>query len=231
MADKREILMKLRDELKQINPNPWNNVEKWEAKAKTFIKQITPENLAEFEKYCHPSHVMFAYRDRLTGRSHVSQIDYTEDKEKLINFFEGLIEVNKVNDVPQAEHIKEEHSLRNLHPEISSKCKSLFANKEYAECVGKSFRVVKDRLRDLTGYESGSEAFGKSRIHIKGAAASNVDDNFNQAVKFLTMAIDQFRNEKHHTSDAHISDPNRAYEYLALSSLAMHLLDNAEILP
>jgi hypothetical protein len=46
-------------------------------------------------------------------------------------------------------------------------------------------------------------------------------------VKFLTMAIDRFRNEKSHTADGNITDPIRAYEYLRLSSLAMHLLDRA----
>jgi hypothetical protein len=45
------------------------------------------------------------------------------------------------------------------------------------------------------------------------------------------MAIDRFRNEKSHTSDAEIDDPIRAYEYLRLSSLAMNLLEDAEILP
>ena len=100
----------------------------------------------------------------------------------------------------------------------------------YAEAVEKSFKVVRDRLRTLTGYETGSEAFGKSKLHIKGAAAVNVDGDFNNAVKFLTMAIDQFRNEKSHTSDARIDDSIRAYEYLRLSSLAMNLLENAEIL-
>ena len=44
------------------------------------------------------------------------------------------------------------------------------------------------------------------------------------------MAIDRFRNEKSHTSDAKIDNPIRAYEYLRLSSLAMNLLDKTEIL-
>lgn len=50
------------------------------------------------------------------------------------------------------------------------------------------------------------------------------------AAKFLTMAIDMFRNEKSHTSNAEIDDSQQAEEYLTLSSLAMHLLDRAEIL-
>lgn len=120
--------------------------------------------------------------------------------------------------------------LKDLHPAIYEKCCGLYEKEEYAEAAEKGFKVVRDRLRVLTGYETGSEAFGKGKLHIKGAAAQNVDKDFNQAVKFLTMAVDNFRNEKSHTSDAKMDDPTRAYEYLRLSSLAMNLLENVEIL-
>jgi len=121
--------------------------------------------------------------------------------------------------------------LKSVHPQIYSKCHDLYEKGAYAEAVEKGFKVVRDRLRKLTGYETGSEAFGKGKLHIKGAAAANVDRDFNNAAKFLSMAIDQFRNEKSHTSDARIDDPIRAYEYLSLSSLAMNLLEDSEILP
>lgn len=116
-----------------------------------------------------------------------------------------------------------------LHHAIKAKCSSLYLSKNYPEAVEKGFKVVRDRLRELTKHETGSEAFGKGGLFIKGAAADNVEHDFQEAVKFLTMAIDQFRNEKSHTSDGKIEDPVRAYEYLALSSLAMHLLDNSEV--
>lgn len=120
--------------------------------------------------------------------------------------------------------------LSGLHPDIYKKCHDLYESRAYAEAVEKSFKVVRDELRKLTGYETGSEAFGKGKLHIEGAAAPNVAQDFNDAVKFLTMAIDRFRNEKSHTSDAKIEDPMRAYEYLRLSSLAMDLLENSRIL-
>jgi uncharacterized protein (TIGR02391 family) len=119
--------------------------------------------------------------------------------------------------------------LGTLHPEIRSKCFELYKNKAYAEAVEKGFKTVTDRLRMLTGHETGAEAFGKGNLHIKGAAAPHVDDDFNEGAKFLTMAIDRFRNEKAHTSDAKITDSVRAYEYIRLCSLAMNLLDCAEI--
>jgi len=119
--------------------------------------------------------------------------------------------------------------LTSLNSEIFTKCQDLYNQRAYSEAVEKSFKVVRDRLRQLTSYETGSEAFGKGKLHIRGAAAANVDKDFNEGVKFLTMAIDKFRNEKSHTSDAQIDDPVRAYEYLRLSSLAMNLLDSAEV--
>jgi uncharacterized protein (TIGR02391 family) len=131
----------------------------------------------------------------------------------------------------QESRVQGEGSLSGLHPGIYGKCHELYENGAFAEAVEKGFKVVRDRLRELTGYEKGSEAFGKGKLHIKGAAAKNVDKDFNEAVKFLTMAIDFFRNEKSHTSDARIEDPVRAYEYLRLSSLALNLLEDAEISP
>lgn len=121
--------------------------------------------------------------------------------------------------------------LASLHPDISAKCKALYEQRAYAEAVEKSFKVVRDRLRKLTGYETGSEAFGRGKLYVNGAAAPNVEQDFNEGVKFLMMAIDRFRNVKSHTSNAKIDDPVRAYEYLCVSSLAMKLLDNAEVRP
>jgi uncharacterized protein (TIGR02391 family) len=128
--------------------------------------------------------------------------------------------------LPESEDVV---GIKSLHPEIYSRCRTLYAGGDYAEAVEKSFKVVRDRLRSLTSYETGSEAFGKGKIYIGGAAAPHVDDDFQNGVKFLMMAIDRFRNEKSHTADGNIRDPIRAYEYLRLSSLAMHLLDRAEI--
>jgi uncharacterized protein (TIGR02391 family) len=119
-------------------------------------------------------------------------------------------------------------ALESLHPEIYAKCRSLYEGGEYAEAVEKSFKLVREKLRALTSYETGSDAFGKGHLYVDGAAAPHVDEDFQNGVKFLTMAIDRFRNEKSHTADGNIRDSIRAYEYLRLSSLAMHLLEGAK---
>lgn len=120
-------------------------------------------------------------------------------------------------------------AIQSLHPEILSKCRNLYESGDYAEAVEKSFKVVRDRLRALTSYETGSDAFGRGKLYVDGAAAPHVDEDFQNGVKFLTMAIDRFRNEKSHAADGNINDSIRAYEYLRLSSLALHLLENARV--
>lgn len=114
-----------------------------------------------------------------------------------------------------------------VHAVIWSKCGKLYENGAYAEAVEKSFRIVRDRLRALTGFETGTDAFGKGKLHVAGAIAPHVDEDFNKGVQFLTMAIDRFRNEKAHSSDGNIEDPVRAIQYLIVSSLALSFLEHA----
>jgi uncharacterized protein (TIGR02391 family) len=137
---------------------------------------------------------------------------------------------DKQKENSKKEIVNEQLNFYGIHPEIKSKCSILFKPGTYAEAVEKSFKIVKDRLRKLTSYERGSDAFGNGGLHIKGAVAQNVDKDFNQGVKFLTMAIDMFKNEKGHTSDGKIEDPIRAYQYLIISSLALYFLDDSEII-
>jgi uncharacterized protein (TIGR02391 family) len=143
-----------------------------------------------------------------------------------LRHLEGLIEGLDLA-VPESQDVA---GIKSLHPEIYSRCRTLYVGGDYAEAVEKGFKVVRDRLRSLTGYETGSEAFGKGKLYIGGAAAPHVDDDFQNGVQFLAMAIDRFRNEKSHTADGNISDAVRAYEYLRLSSLAMHFLDGGTVL-
>ena len=119
--------------------------------------------------------------------------------------------------------------LYGLHPEILEKCSALLEAEAYPEAVELGFKIVRDRLRKMTGHETGSEAFGKGGLYILGAAAPNVEADFNQGCKFLMMAIDMFRNEKSHTSEGNVDDPMHAHQYLMVGSLALRFLDRAEI--
>jgi uncharacterized protein (TIGR02391 family) len=186
------------------------------------------DTLAELKTAYKGNDIAFEF-EAVTSTTERSSPQFTFDYSKTkvrygIMQLEGLIERLQLA-LPQSEDVA---GIRSLHPEIYSRCYTLYASGEYGEAVEKGFKVVRDRLRSLTGHETGSEAFGKGKLYIKGAAAAHVDDDFQNGVKFLTMAVDRFRNEKSHTADGNITDPVRAYEYLRLSSLAMHLLDGAK---
>ena len=137
--------------------------------------------------------------------------------------------LSKLNAI-SAHHIiyEEKYGVEVLHNEVREKCIGLFNDGHYKNAAEESFKVVKDKIRHLTGSEKPHESFGKGKgLYIKGAAAENVDDNFNKGVKFLIMAISYFRNERTHTSEGEINK-KKGFHYLMLSSLALMFLDSAE---
>lgn len=233
MTTKNQIalLSKQIEKITDLSANPdYATLEAWLKQTELLLKDTLGKDASEVSDF-----------HRLDGRSSVILSDdqankqndrnaYIRDLKSGQSILTGVIEYLKstLSDEPEAQPVSA-GTLDALHNLIKEKCSGLYLSENYAEAVEKGFKVVRDRLRDLTGYETGQEAFGKGHLYITGATAANVDFDFQQAVKFLTMAIDQFRNEKSHTSDGRIEDPIRAYEYLALSSLAMHLLTDTKI--
>jgi uncharacterized protein (TIGR02391 family) len=170
------------------------------------------------------------FRRAITSKAQGQQM-HSEVMGNAVEFLEALQNEQPMEPPASVESAPSFLSFDDLHPAIRKACAQLYAAGHLAEAVEKGFRVVRERLRQLTGYETGSEAFGKGQLRLRGAIQPWVDDDFNEGAKFLTMAVDRFRNEKVHTSDAKINEPARAAEYLAMSSLAMRLLDGAYIDP
>lgn len=119
-----------------------------------------------------------------------------------------------------------DNELSHLNPKLTAKVGKLFADNHYPEAVGMGFRMVKDRLRDITGFENGFPAFDEGGLYIKGSAADNVDADFQEGVRRLLGSIDKFRNEKFHTSEANLKDKDKALSYLHLCSLALSFLED-----
>jgi len=116
-----------------------------------------------------------------------------------------------------------------FHPAIAESCGGLFASEHYTEAATKGFLLVRDRLRELTGHERATEAFGKGGLRIGASVAENVEDDFQRAVIFLAMSGDMFRNVGSHTADSTITGSEQARSMLSISSLLMHYLDSAEV--
>src|SRR3989338_2944892 len=228
----KSLLSKFDWQLIISDPNK-DDVQEWVAKVNGLLWEFDSPSANEFQKKVDSLVNMWGGVKAGTLSNYDLNFDLNDIKQFLRIKVEGMrrekekILDNNISTTTLKNGAK--YSLENLHTEIKKKCESLFKNKEYSEAVEKGFKIVRDRLRILTGYERGGDAFGKGKLHIQGAAAPHVDSDFNNAVKYLTMAIDMFRNEKSHTSDGNIDNPDRAFEYLVLSSLAMNLLNNTEI--
>lgn len=208
----------------------YDNYKSWHTQTELLLRDILGEKAGEVREF----HLLSGkYGAVISPNPNINAKRRTEayfrNLKKCRSLLIGILEFLESKKVSNTEEPISTQALGNLHKNVKQKCSKLYTDEHYPEAVEKSFKVVRDRLRELTTYETGSEAFGKGGLYIKGASAENVDNDFQSAVKFLTMAIDRFRNEKSHTSDGNINDPVRAYEYLTLSSLAMRLLDDSEV--
>jgi hypothetical protein len=130
-------------------------------------------------------------RDRAEG-----QAMHIEAMEKAVEFLEGL---RSEEPSPALAAVSLDTLRLGLHNAFAAKCGELLEAGHYAEAVEKAFKIVRD-LRELTGFETGSEAFGKGSLRISGAAAPHVEEDFNEAVKFLTMAIDRWKHQRSRSS-------------------------------
>ncbi len=205
-------------ELRNVSYNS-SKVSLFLSRLKRFLKQFYSDEYAKivadyFEVYV------------ITNSTDFQEL-HTQAIDKTIEFLEDLINSNELPKGYAPKHpalISDD--LINLHPKILAASQKLFRDEHYREAVGNAFMVVKDRLRDITGYENGYPAFEEGGLYIRGALAANVDDSFQEAVKRLLGAIDKFRNEKFHTSEKGIDDKVKAMSYLYMCNLAMYFLDN-----
>ena len=196
----------------------------------------TDFDMKDFIKYRMPSTMMSRDQEAAAQGTkvppHVQCQAFGQTIRQNISAAEQLLKIKPLVLATKDEPIMEvklmDNELSHLNPLIAKKVGLLFQNKHYSEAVGKAMLIVKDRLRDVTGYENGFPAFSNGGLYIKGSAAKNVDDDFQEAVKRLLGAIDKFRNEKFHTSEANLKDKNKALSYLHICDLALSFLEDGK---
>ena len=113
-----------------------------------------------------------------------------------------------------------------LNTDIFSHVQSLLQSKHYYNAVEESYKIVRKKLKEMTGKEKAHEAFSENNYEIifghLPQDESEVD--FFEWVKFLHMAIQKLRNEKAHTPANEI-DKNLAIHYIVLASLSYDLIN------
>jgi len=113
-----------------------------------------------------------------------------------------------------------------VQKEVLNHVKSLLESGHYFNAVEESYKIVREKLKSITGKEKASEAFKEDNYQkIFGHKAENeAEKNFFEGVKFLHMAIQNLRNEKAHTPAQEL-DKNLAIHYIVLASLAYDLIN------
>lgn len=113
-----------------------------------------------------------------------------------------------------------------LQKDIFDHVQKLLNDGHYFNAVEEAYKVVRKKLKDVSGKEKATDAFCAANYEkIFGhQPVDGVESDFFEGVKFLHMAIQFLRNEKAHTP-ARDLDKNLAIHYIALASLAYDLIN------
>lgn len=113
-----------------------------------------------------------------------------------------------------------------LNRKVFSHVQGLLQSGHYFNAVEESYKIVREKLRSITGKEKAHEAFNQNNYKtIFGhEARTDAEKDFFEGVKFLHMAIQNLRNEKAHTPAKEL-DKNLAIHYIVLAGLAYDLID------
>ncbi|MDD3998985.1 MAG: TIGR02391 family protein [Candidatus Shapirobacteria bacterium] len=112
-----------------------------------------------------------------------------------------------------------------LQKEVFDHVQNLLNNGHYFNAVEEAYKIVRQKLKEITGKEKAHEAFAEpNQENIFGCKPKNdAEKDFFEGVKFLHMSIQFLRNEKAHTP-AEDLDKNLAIHYISLASLAYDLI-------
>ena len=112
-----------------------------------------------------------------------------------------------------------------IHEDIYNHIGQYLATGDYFHAVEESYKLVRGKLREITGKERATDAFAAANIEklFGHQPANDAEKDFFEGVKFLNMSIQFLRNEKAHTPATPL-EPNLALHYISLASLAFDLI-------
>jgi uncharacterized protein (TIGR02391 family) len=179
--------------------------------------------------------------DKIVGKSILKLIEYIDNQILLDNLKQADFPITRINAAKEiAEKLlgakvkketKSQATFKNgnisitLQKEVFNHVQKLLNNGHYFNAVEEAYKVVRKKLKDITGKEKATDAFNSTHYEkIFGhQPIDDVESDFFEGIKFLHMAIQFLRNEKAHTL-ARDLDKNLAIHYISLASLAYDLI-------
>lgn len=118
-----------------------------------------------------------------------------------------------------------------IHEDIYEHIERYLSTGDFFHAVEESYKVVREKLRELTGFEAADDVFNQNAQNQKyyealfGKAVPSIqaEGDFFRGVGYLHLGIQFLRNEKAH-SLATFVEPNLAIHYISLASLAYDLI-------
>jgi len=179
--------------------------------------------------------------EKLVGKSTLKLVEYIENQILLDNLKQDDFPANRMT---AAKNIgekllgakvkvenKSQATFKNgninitLQKEVFDHVQKLLNSGHYFNAVEEAYKIVRKKLKDITGKEKATDAFSNANYEkIFGhQPVDDVESDFFEGIKFLHMAIQFLRNEKAHTP-ARDLDKNIAIHYISLASLAYDLI-------
>lgn len=184
--------------------------------------------------------------DKLVGKSIAKLIEYIETQILIDGLGrkdfppERIKAAKRITEELLGKKIKEESksqaTFRNgninieLQKDIFDHVQKLLNNGHYFNAVEEAYKIVRKKLKDITGKEKATDAFNKANYKkIFGHEPKDeAEKDFFEGVKFLHMSIQFLRNEKAHTP-ANELGKNLAIHYISLASLAYDLINRKQL--
>lgn len=119
-----------------------------------------------------------------------------------------------------------------IHDDIYAHIEPFLAAGDYFHAVEESYKVVRERLRELTSKEKATDVFNQAShgfeqyyevLFGKANPLNDAEKDFFRGAGYLHLAVQFLRNEKAHSLAAPL-EPNLALHYISLASLAYDLV-------
>ena len=118
-----------------------------------------------------------------------------------------------------------------IHEDIYHHIGRYLATGDYFHAVEESYKLVREKLHEITGKEKASDVFNNSAQNVahyealfgKATPANDAEGDFFRGIGYLHLGVQHLRNEKAHTPATPL-EPNLAVHYIALASLAYDLI-------
>ncbi|WP_140404327.1 TIGR02391 family protein, partial [Bacillus pumilus] len=118
-----------------------------------------------------------------------------------------------------------------IHEDIYNHIGQYLATGDYFHGVEESYKLVREKLREVTGKEKASDVFNNSAqsdahykaLFGKAKPTTDAEADFFRGIGYLHLGVQHLRNEKAHTP-ATPMEPNLAIHYVSLASLAYDLI-------